>query len=273
MKIGISASAVWSQTERLGELFRSDVEHIEIGMFENLNVAEDFVKRAKQRRKSVGIHSPLVRGGSKYDLLEAVDLPTADAWKQIEEELDWCQKASIEYILIHFPFAQKRGTLNVPLVTEGTRRLGSLQARTGVKIVCEPKLGVNHDPAGIAWLRTAPRRIFSDAGLDICWDVGDHLLANRTEMDYFAQFNRWRSHISVIHLHNVGRNGATYRWTPPHPRKSVVDADYDLSRIVKQFPKSATIVSEYTPQRVATETTINTSFQYLKALTHREPHA
>ena len=133
--------------------------------------------------------------------------------------------------------------------------------------MCEPKLGDNRDPAGIGWLKTAPRRIFTDAGLGLCWDVGDHLIGSRSEEDYYARFDRWRSLISVIHVHNVRMEGQKYRWTPPHPTRSAVDSDYDLHRIVKQFPGDATVVSEYTPQKVATSGNIDTSFQFLRALT------
>jgi hypothetical protein len=46
-----------------------------------------------------------------------------------------------------------------------------------------------------------------------------------------------------------------------------------MRRIIKSLPQKATIVSEYTPQRVATEAAIETSFSYLKALTQEEHNA
>lgn len=86
MKIGISASAVLSKTERLEELFRPDIDHIEIGLFEDRVVADRFASRSRRRGKRFGIHSPLIRGGSKYDLLEKVEMSTELAWEQIEAE-------------------------------------------------------------------------------------------------------------------------------------------------------------------------------------------
>ena len=141
MKIGISASAVWSQTNRLGELFRSDVQHIEIGLFENIAIADDFIRQSRTRGKSVGIHSPLVRGGSKYDLLEAIEMPSIDALEQVEGELAWCQRSGVDYLHVHFPFSLRSGTLSLPIVTKGIQQLALLQRKTGIQIVCEPKLG------------------------------------------------------------------------------------------------------------------------------------
>ena len=155
---------------------------------------------------------------------------------------------------------------------QGIRRLEQIQRRTGTRIVCEPKLGEQRDPAGIGWLQTAPIRIFSSAGIGICWDVGDHLLAG-SAADYFAQLNRWRNSIEVVHLHNVRFEATKYRWTPPHPSRSQVNSGFDMRRVIKSLPKKATIVAEYTPQRVATEAAIETSFSYLKALTQEEHNA
>jgi sugar phosphate isomerase/epimerase len=273
LKIGISASAVLSQTERLAELFRQGIDHIEIGLFENVNVAESFIRRARRQGKTVGIHSPLLRGGSKYDLLQSIDMPQENAWEQIEQELVWCSRFGATYLLVHFPYAHRSGVLDLPLVQDGIKRLSALQRRTGVKIVCEPKLGDDRDPAGIRWLRTAPTHIFSNAGLTLCWDVGDHLLANVSETEYFSQFERWRESISIIHLHNVRMEGVKYRWVPPHPTRSAVNGEHDLAPIIRRFPRNVTIVSEYTPQQVATAANIDTSYHYLRALTQRDGNA
>lgn len=79
MKIGILASAVLSETGWLEELFRPDIEHIEIGLFEDRAVADRFASRSRQRGKRFGIHSPLIRGGSRYDLLEGLEMSTESA--------------------------------------------------------------------------------------------------------------------------------------------------------------------------------------------------
>ena len=128
MNIGLSASAVFSQTDRPAELFRPDVDHIEVGMFEDRDIADQFVRDSRIRGKTVGIHSPLVRGGSKYDLLGQVDVPIEDAWLQIENELAWCRSAGTSYLLVHFPFVMATGTLDLTRVTDDLGRLSRLQA-------------------------------------------------------------------------------------------------------------------------------------------------
>lgn len=273
MKIGISGSAVWSDTDRLDDLFRPDVDHIEIGMFEDLDVASRFVRRARMRGYTVGVHAPLVDGGSKYDLIEPVDMPVDDAWDQLSDELAWCRDTGVDYLLVHFPYASRSGTLTIPEVTAAARRIARLQSRFGVRVVCEPKLGDDRDPAAVGWLRTAPTRIFSDAGLTLCWDVGDHLLADGPVGSYQASFARWRHLVSVVHLHNIRFDGRRYRWTPPHPSPSAVDADYDLSPLVWALPADATVVLEYTPQPVSTAANVDTSFAYLRAVTQKDRNA
>jgi hypothetical protein len=114
---------------------------------------------------------------------------------------------------------------------------------------------------------------FSSAGLGLCWDVGDHLLAARSEADYFRQLDRWRSSIEVVHLYNVRFEETNYRWTPPHPSQSQVNSEFDTRRIIKNLLQKATIVAKYTPQRLATGAAIEPSFSYLKALTQEEHNA
>jgi sugar phosphate isomerase/epimerase len=178
-----------------------------------------------------------------------------------------------DYFLVHFPYATRSGTLSLSAVSAAIQRLTNIQRQSGTTIICEPKLGDERAAAGIGWLRDAPRGIFSSAGLGLCWDVGDHLLGARSEADYFRQLDRWRSSIKVVHLHNVRFAETKYRWTPPHPSRSQVNSEFDMRRIIKSLPQKATIVSEYTPQRVATEAAIETSFSYLKALTQEEHNA
>lgn len=270
MTIGISGSAVRSETDRLHELFRPDVEHIEIGLFENIGVADRFVRQARARGKTVGIHSPLLRGGAKNNLMAPITGSVDEAWEQVETELTWCGRSGVRYLLVHFPFVNRSDDLRVHDVVASVHRLSNLGHRYGVDVVCEPKLGAGRNPAEIGWLRTAPTRIFSPGNVSLCWDVGDHLLASRSPEDFSHQFDRWKHAISVIHLHNVRMAGRQYRWVPPHPLKSAVNADYDLGPVIQRIPHSATIVCEYTPQQVATTANIDTSYHYLKAMTQED---
>ena len=261
--IGISASAVLSKTDRLDELLRRDVTHVEAGFFENIEIADPFVKNARQRGKSVGIHSPLIQVGSKYDLLESVDMPSEDAWHQVEEEAKWCRGRGVQYLLVHFPYAPQSGTLTNEVVRSGLRRLATIQSRYGVSIVCEPKLGDDLNLGAIDWIKTAPPRMFSESNLKLCWDVGDHLLANGNEARYLEEYRRWRKSIQVVHLHNVRREGRLYRWTPPHPNKSLVDSDHDLRPIISELADGMIVVAEYTPQPVASPQNVDATFHYL----------
>ena len=97
----------------------------------------------------------------------------------------------------------------------------------------------------------------------LCWDVGDHLLACGSEARDLEQYRRWRQSIRGVHLHNVRREGRLYRWTPPHPDRSLVDSDYDLRPVISELDDGMIIVAEYTPQAVASPPNIDATFRYL----------
>ncbi|WP_240458787.1 hypothetical protein [Virgibacillus sp. Bac330] len=72
---GISGSTILTNSSKLNELFTYDfVDHIEIGEFSDQTAFEKFKSLKDRHGFSFGLHSPLYRTGSKYDLLQYVNI-------------------------------------------------------------------------------------------------------------------------------------------------------------------------------------------------------
>nr|MDA3845606.1 sugar phosphate isomerase/epimerase [Vallitaleaceae bacterium] len=105
IKLGSSGSTILSDRELILELFWEDINHIEIGEFSRLEDFDEFLSVIQSKTDiSFGIHSPLLRGESKYDLIESVHNDTKLAWEQLESEMRDLAKTDAEYILVHFPY-------------------------------------------------------------------------------------------------------------------------------------------------------------------------
>ena len=87
-QIGISGSTILTDSEKFELLFSKEhVEHIEIGEFPNKESFYTFLEQLHNNNLSFGLHSPLYRNESKYDLLEKVQYEPKEAWKQFESEV------------------------------------------------------------------------------------------------------------------------------------------------------------------------------------------
>ncbi|WP_454053085.1 hypothetical protein [Clostridium sp. Marseille-Q7071] len=73
-RLGMSGSTIFSNPELYSELFIEGIDYIEIGEFPNEEALNKFLGINKVKGLSFGIHSPLLRDGSKYDLLEKVNM-------------------------------------------------------------------------------------------------------------------------------------------------------------------------------------------------------
>lgn len=72
-RLGVSGSVILSNPEKYKELFWEGIDHIEIGEFPNEAAFKNFLVLCQVNNVSFGVHSPLLRGESKYDLLQKVD--------------------------------------------------------------------------------------------------------------------------------------------------------------------------------------------------------
>src|SRR5690606_11446916 len=142
-----------------------------------------------------GLHSPLIRNQSKYDLLGEVHFPPEQAWKQLESEVAYMSELGAEYVPVHFPFFKREITridMN-HIIEDGLRRLSEIQNKYHIHIVCEPKLVFNRSAAGINYLDQFPIEIWNRYGIKLCIDIADYILATGEHViDYIK---KWRDHI------------------------------------------------------------------------------
>ena len=167
--LGISGSTILSDPAQFDQLFKSAIGHIEIGEFPDEASFYRFLKMARQNQVSFGIHSPLIRGNSKYDLIEHVSVDPLDARINFEQEVALAARVGAEYILVHFPYVKGPVRSNPqPMIEEGLRYLSELQKKYKISIVCEPKLGHNRSSAGIHYLQQFPEEVWGTYQLSLC---------------------------------------------------------------------------------------------------------
>ena len=106
-KLGLSGSTILSDPTQFSKLFnRPKIDHIEIGEFPDEKAFALFLTLYKTNDSSFGLHSPLYRNQSKYDLLEKVQMDPQKAWANFEKEMVLMKKIGAKYILVHFPYFQ-----------------------------------------------------------------------------------------------------------------------------------------------------------------------
>lgn len=266
-RLGVSGSTILSNPAQFQELFWEGIDHVEIGEFSNEADFNQFLKLCKTNNVSFGIHSPLYRNQSKYDLLEYVHYEPENAWEQLESEIKYLSTLGADYILVHFPYFKHEmvGNTNA-LIENGLKRLAEIQQRYSLPIVCEPKLGFDRSPAGINYLNDFPIERWEKYQLSLCIDIGDYLLA--TENDIIDYLAKWRDHIKIVHLHNVLFKDNKYIWIPVHPRHENDVNYYKIEKIIKFLAKceDITFVFEHTPHTNPTRTFVEEGYQWVKRL-------
>jgi sugar phosphate isomerase/epimerase len=250
-RLGISGSTILTNPGQFSELFSYHLPHIEIGEFPDETAFRDFLKLREQSGVSFGLHSPLIRKDSKYDLLEEVEMRPELAWVQFEKEIERMAFLEAEYILVHFPYfkGEKEQNHN-EVIEDGLGKLSKMQDTYGIQIVCEPKLGFQLSSAGINYLQSFPLDLWEKYGLKLCIDLGDYAIASKG--DYVSIIKKWRDHIKVVHLHNVVFDKDSYIWVPVHPSQET-DSDYfKMEDAIRCLSESDDVffVLEHTPHRV-----------------------
>ncbi|WNB91791.1 TIM barrel protein [Bacillus sp. NEB1478] len=228
--LAISGSTIMSDTSRLNDLFIKNIEHIEIGELENEQAFQTFLQLVQQHNKTFGLHSPLLRNGSKYDLLEEFQYKPEEAWAQFEKEVKRMSDYGAQYILVHFPYFQHEAADPVKQIEEGLKSLSKLQSAYGIQIVCEPKLGLLKSPKNIQYLDQFPLDVWGRYGLKLCIDIGDYLLAGHESA--LSKIQKWKDHIKVIHLHNIEFTEDKYIWIPIHPSHETDGVHFPIQEIL-----------------------------------------
>lgn len=266
--IGLSGSVILSDPSKLRDLFTYEmINHIEIGEFPDEAAFHQFLHFKRQENITYGIHSPLLRHMSKYDLVEKVQFEPEEAWEQFESEVETMARLGAAYILVHFPyFKEEKDTDTVDIIESGLKKFHQLQERYAIPIVCEPKLGHNRSPFGIQALDRFPLETWNKYGIKLCIDVGDYLLA--TGCDALNYVKKWRDHIKVVHLHHVEFRGEKYIWIPVHPSYEADHSHFQVKKLIKQLAKSPDVffIFEHTPHSKPTKAFVEEGIQWVKEL-------
>lgn len=266
-KLGVSGSVILSNPELYSELFWEGTEHIEIGEFVDEIALDKFLVLCKERQIDFGIHSPLFRGGSKYDLIEKVQHDSNDAWQQIESEAKNMSALGAKYLLVHFPYFKEEVEDNTnKLIEEGLKKLSYIQKQYSIEIICEPKVGFNRSAAGINYLHNFPKKIWEKYNIKLCIDIGDYLLATDEKiLDYLL---KWKKFIKVVHLHNIYFEEDKYIWTPVHPSHEYDENYYKVEIIIRFLSecKDVTFIFEHTPHTNPSKDFVNEGYRWIKSI-------
>ena len=216
----------------------------------------------------IGFHSPLFRGGSKYDLLKQVQQAPERAWQQLEEELSIARDNQVEYVLVHFPYFPLASEDNpTPQIEAGLSRLRSLQDRYETKVLCEPKLGIRRDPGGIGILKAYPVDKWRGFGVSMCWDMGDYLLVSHTLEECLSELRRWCDVIDALHVHNVKVTPEKYYWIAIHPSHEDSEEFFTIKPLLSEVREmDMLLVWEHTPHFTANHGFALEGFQWAKGV-------
>lgn len=265
-RLGISGSIILSDPSKFNDLFKYNLQHIEIGEFPDEPSFQYFLSLLKDTNTSFALHSPLYRNQSKYDLLEKVHYAPEYAWDQFESEVAYMSQLGAEYVLVHFPyFKEEIRDLNVNIIIEdGLKKLSQLQNKYSIPIICEPKLGLNASNVGINYLDQFPVEKWSRYGLKLCIDIGDYLLASGEQV--LGYIEKWRDHISVVHLHNVEIHNERHVWIPVHPSHEDDGLHYNIKELLLFLASCNGVffVIEHTPHTNPSQEFIAESIQWVK---------
>jgi sugar phosphate isomerase/epimerase len=263
--LGISGSTILSNKDKIEELFTFNLSHIEIGELENLEDYEYFYSLVKKHNTTYGVHSPLIRGNSKYDLIEKVQIDCEQAWLQLEKEAEYLSKRNCSYLLVHFPYFKGEAS-DEPnkIIEEGLKKLKRIQDTYKIQIVCEPKLGMNRSAKGIEYLHDFPLSAWNKYSLAICIDVGDYMLAKGEEGVKYAI--KWKDYAHVVHLHHIEDSSEKYIWTPVHPSNEKHIEPSSIKDYIREFgsQENTKLILEHTPHRVPSKHFVLEGINWIK---------
>lgn len=269
---GVSGSTILSDPAQYESLFWDGIDTIEIGEFPDEEAFRGFLALTRKNQIPYGVHSPLVRSGSKYDLIMHVQMEPDTAWVLLEQEMKQLSNLGAQYVLVHFPYFKEHvpETIDVnEMIEDGLYKLHRLQEKYGMPIVCEPKLGLNRSPAGIEYLHRFPLEIWRKYKLKLCIDVGDYLMATGEQaLTYIA---KWKEHIKIIHLHNVDYVNDKYVWIPIHPSHEQNGIQYKLANIIEFLAscEDTVFVFEHTPHSNPSDEFVQCGYQWVRELVEK----
>lgn len=265
-RLGVSGSTILTDPAQFEDLFWEGIEHIEIGEFPDEAAFDLFLKHCKARRLSFGVHSPLLRNQSKYDLLQSVFFEPEQAWLQLETEMQRLRLLGAQYVLVHFPYfkAETDGDAQAQ-IAEGLQRISDLQAKYQLPVICEPKLGLDQSAAGIQYFHDSLLEMWTSIG--VCLDLGDIAVAMGEQA--MEVISKWNKVIKVVHLHNVEfTEDLKYWWIPIHPSHEMDGTHYPMEAMLRLLASSSpkTFVFEHTPHRVESAEFVREGYEWVKRI-------
>jgi sugar phosphate isomerase/epimerase len=270
-RFGISGSTIMTDPDLLEDLFWGDIEHVEIGEFPDEESFLAFLTLKNEKGVSFGVHSPILRSGSKYDLIEKVQYDPEEAWHMFEQEVSRLAELGAEYVLVHFPYFKDEVSGDpMKLIEDGLKRLSRLQSQYNIPIVCEPKLGMWRSKAGINYLHQFPIEVWTKYGLHLCIDIGDYAIA--TGENILEYIGKWKDYIKVVHLHNVEFVDDKYLWIPIHPSFEKDGSHFKIKQVVQRLSESKDVyfVLEHTPHLNPGQVFVEEGADWLKSLLTEE---
>ncbi|WP_235601473.1 sugar phosphate isomerase/epimerase [Halobacillus sp. KGW1] len=264
--LGMSGSTIMSDPDKFDELFKWGHAHVEIGEFRDRASMKQFLCIQKEQGGTFGVHAPLLRGGSKYDLIEKVAMDPKDGRNRFKSDVEMVKEAGASYILVHFPYF--KGSHNSPMqaMEEGISYLAELQKTYDIPIVCEPKLGQDMSVDGIRYLHEffMSGRTFSP--LDICVDIGDYMMACKN--DWRTYIEPLLPYIRVVHMHNVTSLRETYFWAPIHPDYHQWQGGFDMKDLLQVLcqGREKFFIFEHTPHTHPSEKQVEEGIQWVRNL-------
>ncbi len=272
-RLGISGSVILSDSEKFSQLFKDNLQHIEIGEFADKDSFRSFFNSLQKTGMSFGLHSPLLRGHSKYDLIEKVNIDPKEAWSQFKSEVAEMSRHGAEYILVHFPYFKKETTEDpAEIIEAGLQKLSALQKKYGIQIVCEPKLGLQRSPAGINYLDHFSLETWTKYGLKICIDIGDYMMAAGDKA--LSYIKKWAEFVRVVHLHNVEYHGEKYIWVPVHPSHEHDGQHFKIKEILQLLTEECQdviFVLEHTPHTNPEEKVVDEGIEWVRKIIGKGP--
>lgn len=256
-----------SEESKLNQLFQYQLSHVEIGEFLNEDAFQQFLHLQQKNSVSFGLHAPLYRSGSKYDLVEEVHYPPDQAWDLFEQDIRKMSGCGAEYVLVHFPYF-KSAMVDDPFtkIEEGLERLSKLQQKYNMMIICEPKLGYERSSIGVDLLHKFPIEVWEKYNLKLCIDIGDYLIGAQEKA--ISYIKKWQRFIKVVHLHNVEYQDEKYIWVPIHPSHENNGFHFNVKELILELAKSKAVifVLEHTPHSNPSTEFVQEGISWVKKL-------
>ena len=158
-----------------------------------------------------GIHSPLIRGESKYDLVEQNLISPQLAFSRLEEEAVFAKKQGAQYLLVHFPYFKYHVPTDFDSIVENALK-NSERYNKDVKsiLLLSQNWEVIVIPMRLTLCRKVSIEVFKKYDIKLCIDIGDYAMS--FGKDTKSNIEKWFEIIKVVHIHDIMFTDDNYFW-------------------------------------------------------------